>query len=223
MSQLTRTLQVGCVGKDVEGCKRAVYRYLHQGGQWNTFTRSAPLVRQTFGVFFRTSVKSAQARLGLPQTGAIGPRTFEALQEARAFDMLADAMLDQYAVAHKPLPVLIEPRQGFMSLHKSLWEAFSIGRRMGLSDLGTHNAASTLPGGGPSDHSVWPAYAFDLGVDPDNGWDNTAGRAFCLKIVGRPEIEYVILGSRIWTNDGRGWHTYSSGNHANHVHVSGKR
>ncbi len=99
---LTRTLKVGCVGKDVEACKRAVYRYLHAGGQWNTFVRSAPVVRRTYGVFFRTAVKHAQARLRLPQTGTICPRTYAALRQAHAFDALADDLLRAYQSSTRP-------------------------------------------------------------------------------------------------------------------------
>jgi murein DD-endopeptidase MepM/ murein hydrolase activator NlpD len=95
--QLTRTLQVGSVGADVEGCKRAVYRYLTDGPNWDRFVHSVPLVRRTFGPFFRTAVKRAQAKMGLPQTGAIGPATFQKLRTAGAFDALACDLLDDYA------------------------------------------------------------------------------------------------------------------------------
>jgi peptidoglycan hydrolase-like protein with peptidoglycan-binding domain len=123
----------------------------------------------------------------------------------------------------KPLPPeLIEPNQGFESLHISLREDFSLGRHMGLSDLGTYNPSSRLPSGAPSDHAVWPAMAFDLGVDPDNGYDNPTGRAFFTAMIGRPEVEYVILGDRIWSR-AQGLHSYTSGGHGNHVHVSGNR
>jgi len=70
---------------------------------------------------------------------------------------------------------------------------------------------------------VYPAVAFDLGFTPYTGFDNDKARAYVLKVVQNPAVEYAILGDRIWTNDGRGWHTYSAGNHMNHVHVSGIR
>lgn len=123
----------------------------------------------------------------------------------------------------KPLPQeLVEPTQGFASLTSSLREAYSLGRHMGLSDLGTYNPSSRLPSGAPSDHAVWPAYAFDLGVEPDTGYDNPVGRAFFTAMIGRPEVEYVILGDHIWSRS-QGVHFYSGGGHANHCHVSGNR
>lgn len=96
MSYLIRTLQQGNVGKDVEACKRAVYRFLNDGADWDRFVHSIPLVRRTFGPFFKLAVKRAQAKLGLQQTGAIGPRTFEGLMTAGAFDALAEDLLDEY-------------------------------------------------------------------------------------------------------------------------------
>lgn len=121
-----------------------------------------------------------------------------------------------------PATKLIEPRQGFQSLDSSLWELFSIGRGMGLSDLGTYNPASRLPSGAPSDHAVYPAFAFDLGIEPDIGWANETGRKFFGIAMQRPEVEYVILGTMIWSID-RGLHAYTGGGHENHVHVSGRR
>lgn len=226
MAVLTRTLRVGSVGKDVEAVKRAVYRFLHQGGPWDSFVRSAPAVRRTFGPFFRISVKSAQARLGLPQTGVVGPDTFRALRAARAFDLRADSLLDQYAAARKPAaPRLVKPRQGFESLDRSLWEAYSAGRRMGLADLGTYNPQSRLPGGGPSDHAVYPALAFDLGFAPATGYAHPTARAFFRQMMLRPEVGYVILGDRIWSREraSEGIRPYTSGGHESHVHVSGVR
>ena len=100
VTTLTRTLKLGMVGADVEACKRAVYRYVHAGASWNTFVRSAPIVRRTFGVFFREAVKVAQLRLGLKADGQIGPATEKALRKAGGFDLLADSLLEQYAAAH---------------------------------------------------------------------------------------------------------------------------
>lgn len=122
-----------------------------------------------------------------------------------------------------PLPVLIKPNQGWSSLHKSLWEAYSNGRRRGLTDLGTYNPDSRLPSGAPSDHAVLPAYAFDLGIEPDTGWANLKARAYAIWTAGRPEVEYTILGNRIWRGRFKVWGTYYSGGHLNHVHVSGWR
>lgn len=215
---LTRTLRIGMVGKDVEAHKRGAARALC-GGRLAVLMAQLPLVRRTFGPFFQVTVKQVQKLAAIPQTGVIGPATHDVLLDH--MDAKALALLAEYAESVRPK--LIEPNQGFGSLRQSLWEAFSIGRRLGLSDLGTFNPASTLPSGGPSDHAVYPAAAFDLGIDPDTGWDNETARGYVVGIVGRPEIEYVILGSRIWTNDGRGWHAYTGGGHFNHVHVSGRR
>lgn len=217
---LPRTAKVGDRGKDIEGHKRAVARLLGYG-RLRTLMSQLPAVRRYFGVFFRDNVKLAQGKLGIDRTGVIGPATYDALVKAGAYDAAAYQLLREYSAAMAPK--LVEPNQGFSSLHSSLWKAYSLGRSMGLSDLGTYNPASTLPGGGPSDHSVYPAYAFDLGIEPDTGWDNEVARRFALAATNDPAVEYVILGDRIWTNDGRGWHTYYSGGHLNHVHVSGIR
>lgn len=222
MSLLTRTLKVGCVGKDVEGAKRGVARYLGKG-RLSKLTEQAPVVRRTFGPFFRVDVKRAQGRLELPASGLFGEATYDALKSAGAFDAKALHLLREYAEEQKP--PLVEPKQGFQSLHKSLWEPYSIGRRLGLSDLGTYNPASTLPGGGPSDHSVYPAVAFDLGVDPDTGFAHPQGRQFFLEMMRHPAVEYVILGDRIWSHPRRaeGIRKYTAGGHMNHAHVSGFR
>lgn len=89
------------MGTDVEGCKRAVYRYLHAGPDWDKFIHSIPLVRRTFGPFFRASVKDAQKKMGLAQTGAIGPATFAKLRTAGAFDAKACDLLDEYAQSQR--------------------------------------------------------------------------------------------------------------------------
>lgn len=114
----------------------------------------------------------------------------------------------------------IEPRQGWNSLDPSLRSAFSLGRSMGLSDLGTYNPASRLPGGGVSDHARSPALAFDLGFTPAIGFAHPIARVFFEAMAGRPEVGYVILGDVIWSRE-RGRYRYTAGGHNNHVHVSG--
>lgn len=166
------------------------------------------------------AVKTFQRLNHLPGAGAFGQRTLDALWPH--MDAYARLMYRSYRPPPPPPPPLIEPRQGFRSLHSSLWQAFSLGRRMGLSDLGTYNPASRLPSGAPSDHAVYPAYAFDLGISPDTGFANPVGRAFFEAMVGRPEVEYVILGNMIWSRTS-GLHNYTAGGHYNHVHVSGNR
>lgn len=121
----------------------------------------------------------------------------------------------------KPAPVLIAPKQGFASLDKSLWEPFSRGRKLGFSDLGTYNPASRLPSGRPSDHAVYPALAYDLGISPATGYYNQKARAYFNDLMGEPEIEYIILSPKIWSR-AKGLHAYNGGDHYNHIHVSGR-
>lgn len=160
-----------------------------------------------------------------PATGFMGQATLDALwQYADAYSKY----VYKKWTAPKPKPIpppLILPKQGRDSLHSSLLPLFSLGRNMGLSDLGTYNPDSDLPSGAPSDHSVYPAMAFDLGVEPDNGWDNDVGRTFFYTAMGKVEVEYVILGSKIWSRPraSEGIRRYYYGGHDNHVHVSGNR
>jgi len=113
--------------------------------------------------------------------------------------------------------VLIKPRQGFDSLRRDGWNLYSLGRRLGLSDLGTHNPASTLPGGGKSDHAYRPARAFDLGLT--KAGTRERARWFYRHCKTRPEVEYVIFERKIWSRS-RGEHEYTAGGHDTHVHVS---
>lgn len=225
MTKLTRTLATGCVGKDVEGVTRAMLRYLNDGPNWKAFIAALPVVRRTWGPGKTRLAKRCQAKLGRPQTGRIAPGDERALRAAGAFDATADRLLDEYAAAHKPkTPAtnLVEPKQGWNSLRRDLWEAFSIGRNRGLTDLGTYNPASRLPSGAPSDHAVYPAVAFDLGFTPATGWNNLKASTYAREMAKRPEVEYVICGDRIWSVS-RGWHPYTAGGHEGHVHVSGHR
>ena len=199
------TLRLGSTGKAVSIAKQGINHWDARKHNTTPF----------YGPFFLPLVKQFQKAHAIPQSGVIGPATWADLM--RHIPASGKALLPQ-----KPL-ALVKPNQGFESLHKSLWEAYSIGRRAGLSDLGTYNPASRLPGGGPSDHSVYPAMAFDLGFSPQTGWANEQARRVALALAGRPEAEYVILGSKIWTDDGRGWHDYTAGNHEGHIHCSGHR
>ncbi len=168
------------------------------------------------------AVKRLQEANHIRQTGHVGQDTFDVIWYY--LDAYRRWKYRAFVVPKpKPLPTpLVEPVQGFNSLHKSLWEGYSLGRRMGLSDLGTYNPNSNLPSGSPSDHAVFPAYAFDLGIEPDTGFSNAVGRSLFEALVGRPEVEYVILGDRIWSRS-RGLHGYSGGGHSNHLHASGLR
>lgn len=114
------------------------------------------------------------------------------------------------------------------SLHASLHLAYSMGvKARSFTDLGTYNPASTLPGGGKSDHAYYPAWAFDLGRP---GWKGLWGFGYLaarkladvfVKHHVALNIEYVIVGRRIWSRS-RGWHAYNSdASHDWHIHVSG--
>lgn len=222
MSRLTRTLRVGTYGADVEAAKRGMHRFL-KTSQLYTFHRQRRIVKRTFGDGAAKLTRRAQGLAELPVTGVFDRNLDMALRSAGAYDAAADALFDEYERSlTPPKPVLIEPRQGFESLHRSLWEAYSIGRRAGLTDLGTYNPSSRLPSGAPSDHALWPAFAFDLGCSPQTGYENLVARRFFNDMVGKPEVNYVILGNKIWSR-AAGLHTYTAGGHDNHVHVSGVR
>lgn len=225
-----RVLKLGMVGYDVWGGKRAVYRFLSNEQKWQGFLAQAPIVKRTFGPFFRQDLISAQHILTAGVDGWFDEETLRALEAADAFDAIARGLwLHQY---EKPKPPpLVEPIEGFQSLVSDLWADYSIGRRMSMVDLGTYNPRSVLPGSGaPSDHATSrldgkicePACAFDLGIMPQNGWDNPVGRKFFEMMTIRPEIHYVILGDRIFSKE-QGLHTYTAGGHENHVHTSGYR
>lgn len=219
---LTRTLKLGCVGLDVEGWARGAHRYLATG-QLGAFSEQKPIVRRTFGIGKRTLAKKCAAKAGLPQYGVVGPALYSAMKRAGAFDAEARMLFAEYQASLEPVkPPNVEPAQGFSSLHHSLWALYSEGRRLGLTDLGTYNPASVLPSGSKSDHAVYPAMAFDLGFTPHIGYEHPTARRFFDLCVGRPEVEYAILGDRIWSR-AQGLRRYSAGNHANHVHVSGNR
>ena len=53
----------------------------------------------------------------------------------------------------------VEPKQGFQSLHESLWLAYSMGRRRGFTDLGTYANK-------PGDHGYWRACAVVVADEP---------------------------------------------------------
>jgi len=118
---------------------------------------------------------------------------------------------------------LVEPRQGFDSLHKSLWLAYSMGRKRGFTDLGTYVNK-------PGDHGVGPpCYAFDLGRADRfffKGWGYLKARRLAKLYVANYRslsINYVILGRRIWSRSKPYWHPLTTGDtsHDFHIHVSG--
>ena len=113
--------------------------------------------------------------------------------------------------------LLIKPRQGFESLRRDGWALYTFGRRLGARDSGTHNAASTLPGGGKSDHAYWPARAFDLSLT--DTFTRARARWYYKQCKGREEVEYVIFERLIWSRE-NGEKPYTAGGHDTHVHVS---
>lgn len=88
----------------------------------------------------------------------------------------------------------------------------------GFTNLGTHNPASRLPGGGVSDHAKFPAEAFDIGGF-SGGYSNARARQMFNWLIRQPGVKYAILGDKIWTR-GRGLHAYTAGGHDTHIHVS---
>ncbi len=124
---------------------------------------------------------------------------------------------------------LVEPRQGFDSLYRSLWLAYSIGRVRGFTDLGTYVAKPLDHGGYPNPPPHPPAYAFDLGRADRflfKGWGYLKARRLA-KLYWRHhdalDIEYVILGHKIISREHPTWRYFSDpdGSHSFHIHVSG--
>jgi hypothetical protein len=113
--------------------------------------------------------------------------------------------------------LLIKPRQGFASLRMDGWALYTLARRLGGRDSGTYNPASTLPGGGKSDHAYNPARAFDIGLTET--FTPERARWFYRQCKGRPEVEYVIFAKLIWSRT-NGERAYTAGGHETHVHVS---
>lgn len=127
-------------------------------------------------------------------------------------------LLIRYKRKHKNL---VEPRQGFQSLHHSLWLAYSMGRKRGFTDLGTYARK-------PGDHGYWPSYAFDLGRNNrfyNKGWNYLVARRLALFYWKHREplsINYVILGRKIISRQYPYWRPYTrDSSHDWHLHVSG--
>lgn len=226
---LTRTLGLGSYGKDVDGIKRTVYRALDRddgGSRLKTHMSRPLLVRRMFGTYFAKDVAKLKRSMSWGRNpGKVEPGFYVEMKSAGYPDALADDLLEQYRDERKqppPAPRYVEPLQGFSSLNRKLWEEYTLGRNMGLRDLGTYNRNSRLPSGLPSDHAVYPAVAFDLGFSPQIGYDHLTARKFFHLMVGSPDVHYVILGNKIWSTE-KGLHGYYDGGHEGHVHVSGHR
>jgi hypothetical protein len=218
--RFTRVISLGDFGSDCEGVGRALIREGSAGVTLSAFNDQTTERRRTWNAQKRDWLKKYERKLGEPFSvdGVYGRGVHETLEPH--FDAMAAKMMADW---RPPPPPLIEPKQGFDSLHESLWRIYSTGRSMELFDLGTWNPRSTLPSGAKSDHAVYPAFAFDLGFDPDIGWEHDIARAFfhiCLKT---SSVEYVILGNRIGYRRTGTIGSYGSGDHYNHIHVSGNR
>jgi hypothetical protein len=118
---------------------------------------------------------------------------------------------------------LVQPRQGWGSLDKSLYLAYSMGRQRGFTDLGTYVNK-------PGDHGIGPpCFAFDLGRNDRflfKGWGYLKARRLARLYVKEHEslnINYVILGQRIWSRSRPYWHPLETGDtsHSFHIHCSG--
>mgnify|MGYP000283042506 CR=1 FL=1 len=131
-------------------------------------------------------------------------------------------LLARYLKKHKKL---VEPVQGFDSLHSSLHLAYSMGRVRGFTDLGTY---VDKPGDHGWDDKRRMALAFDLGRKDRflfKGWGYLAARRLALlywKHHKALNINYVILGDRIISRRRPYWHYYGPDrSHFFHIHVSG--
>lgn len=205
-------------GKDVHAVRRAGIRYLQDDSLWKAYKVMPEWSRRTFGTGMKQLVRRIEAKAGMAVDGKAGPGVDRILRKSGAYDSVCDELLREYADEHPPPPVVLP----VASLHYSLWAAYSEAlSTTGLFSLGTYNPKSTLPSGAPSDHAVYPAYAFDIGFDPDAGWANPVARSYAEKTVKRLEVEYLILGDRIHIDGG--WKTYTGGGHFDHIHVSGRR
>lgn len=129
-------------------------------------------------------------------------------------------LLDRY---HRKHGELVPPTQGFKSLDKTLWLAYSMGRQRGFTDLGTFVKK-------PGDHGIGPpCFAFDLGRDNRfffKGWQYLTARRLAKLYVREHQalsINYVILGRKIWSRRNPTWHPLTTGDtsHDFHIHVSG--
>jgi len=133
----------------------------------------------------------------------------------------------QYRARHGKL---VQPRQGWNSLHPDLWLAYSMGRKRGYDDVGTYANK-------PGDHS-WGdrhgepgmALAFDLRRPGWNGrygwgWLNARRLArFYVKHAYALNLNYVICGRKYASRrTGFRWVPLTTGDtsHDWHLHVSG--
>lgn len=132
-------------------------------------------------------------------------------------------LLDRYRAKHGQL---VEPVQGWGSLHATLHLAYSMGRKRGFTDLGTY---VNKPGDHGWDDIHRMARAFDLGRKNrffNKGWNYLVARRLAKLYVQHHQalaIDYVILGMKVWSREKPYWHPLTTGDtsHMFHIHVSG--
>lgn len=131
----------------------------------------------------------------------------------------------RYKVKHG---ALVEPRQGWGSLHPKLHLPYSMGRVRGFTDLGTYvNKPNSDHAGHPP--GIMPSWAFDLGRKDRflfKGWGYLKARRLAKlywKYHRQLDIDYVILGRRIISRSKPYWHPLggTDTSHMFHIHVSG--
>lgn len=134
-------------------------------------------------------------------------------------------LMKQYLAKHGKL---VEPRQGFDSLHEHLWLAYSEVIQRGYYDVGTYAKK-------PGDHS-WGdrngkpgmALAFDArrkGWLGRFGWQFRNARRTAQWLWDNRvalHVDYVIVGRKIISRENPTWHPYTrDSSHDWHLHVSG--
>lgn len=231
MARFTRVLARGDFGIDVEGVSRAYIRDgLWPGMTLSEFAKMPVEKRRRFDSNREKAQKRIERQIGATVNGTYARGSHGELEERKAFDAKAEKLLKDW---RPDPPPLIEPKQGFDSLHPSLHRLYSDAIRLGGHDLGTYNPNAKLPGGGMSDHASSvdkaktpsrPAMACDIGFDPDTGMNSPIGRAlFGLGMANPDDCEYVIVGDKIGFPKTGKSRKYTSGGHLDHAHFSGYR
>jgi hypothetical protein len=214
-----RTLNVGDRGDDVAYAQRLLRAPAVSVSRVGFYVGP---IDGDYGDRSAAAAKRAKYELGFPARKLIGNFGTQLERYLRGLDPLP-ALYRRRRKKRLARQVLIEPNQGWGSLDRSLWEAYSEGPRRGFLDLGTYVNK-------PGDHGVGPpCFAFDLGRKDRflfKGWNYLKARRLALWYVknhGRLNIEYVILGRRIWSRT-FGWHAFTrDSSHDFHIHVSGHR
>lgn len=123
----------------------------------------------------------------------------------------------------------VRPNQGWDSLHKNLWLAYSLGRKRGYYDVGTYANKPGDHSWGDRHGSPGTALAFDLrrkGWLGRWGWGYRNARKFARFLWENHEalkLDYVIVGRELISRSKPYWHPLTTGDtsHDWHIHVSG--